>query len=368
MRIHQVQCHIVEHRLRTERIIVSAAGRHDLSRFLWVRVTDDRGLHGYGEAATTPLWSGESAETARAITDNLLAPAIVGHAFDHPRDVQRRLDAATFANPFTRSAVDTAVWDLWARSQNKRVCDLIGNRSPKPVPTRASVGCYDVPTTLRIAGEFWDAGIRTLKFKVGVPGFSDADRLKAVRDALGDAPVFTVDANGAYATPDEAVRALETMLAYRLALIEQPTRRDRISHLAQVRRRIAPVPILADEAIFTPDHLAEALDLDAFDILSIYPGKNGGFTHALDMIHTAQRAGKRCTIGSNLESDLGQAAMVTLASSLTVFPVEDLACDLGSAMYYDGSAVRPALPLHRGAMATPAGVGFGVEPLNELFL
>lgn len=363
MRIREIQCRIVDHRLREDRIVVSAAGRHNLSRFCLVEAISDEGVRGFGEAATTTLWSGESAETAAWIIESLLAPAVVGREMSHPAQVQPWLDAAVFGNSFARSAVDIAVWDVWARTQGKRVVELIGDREPIPVPTRASVGCYDVATTLRIAMEFWNAGIRTLKFKVGVPGFNDVDRLKAVRDALGSAPVLTVDANGAYATPDEAVRAVEAMLPYNLALVEQPTRRDRISHLAAVRRRVAPVPILADEAIFTPDHLAEALDLDAFDLLSIYPGKNGGFTHSLNMIQTAQRAGKRCTIGSNLESDLGQAAMVALASSLTAFPVEELACDLGSMMYYDTSSVKQPLTLRAGRMTPPTGIGFGADPV-----
>jgi muconate cycloisomerase len=362
IRITSVTSRIVEHRLRPERIVVSAAGRHDTSRFAWVTLTDADGTIGYAEAATVPLWSGELAETAKLIIDRVLAPVVVGKTFDHPSEAQPLLDAATFANAFARAAVDTAMWDLWAKQQNKRVAGLIGDRVPVPVPTRASVGCYDVPTTLRIAKEFWNAGVRTLKFKIGVPGFNDTDRLAAVRDELGDEPVFTVDANGAYATPDDAVRAIEAMLPYNLSLVEQPTRRDRISHLAAVRKRVAPMPILADEAVFTPDHLAEALDLDAFDLLSIYPGKNGGFTHSLAMVERAARAGKACTIGSNLESDLGMAAMVTLAASLKAFPVDRLACDLGSSLYYDASPTQPALTLQAGCMKVAMRPGFGVEP------
>ena len=146
-----------------------------------------------------------------------------------------------------------------------------------------------------------------------------------VRSASGSgkAPIFTIDANGAHATADEAVAAIEQLLPFDLALAEQPTPRDRIGLLAEVRRRV-PVPILADEAVFTPGHLEEALDRDAFDILSIYPGKNGGFSHSLAMARRVQQAGKVCAIGSNLETDLGQAAMVCLASSLSAFPVERL--------------------------------------------
>ena len=186
-------------------------------------------------------------------------------------------------------------------------------------------------------------------------------RLRAVRERLGPAPIFTIDANGAHATADEAVAAIEALLPFDLALAEQPTPRDRIGMLAEVRRRV-PVPILADEAIFTPGHLEEALDLDAFDILSIYPGKNGGFSHSLAMARRAQAAGKVCAIGSNLETDLGQAAMVCLASSLSAFPVERYACDLMGALFYEPSCVSPPIAYRDGRVQLPTGPGFGVVP------
>jgi len=195
-----------------------------------------------------------------------------------------------------------------------------------------------------------------------VPGIDDVARLRAVRESLGPEPVFTIDANGAHATADEAVRAIEALAPFDLALAEQPTPRDRIGLLAQVRRRVS-VPILADEAVFTPGHLAEALDLDAFDILSIYPGKNGGFTHSLAMARAAHAAGKACAIGSNLETDLGQAAMICLASGLAAFPVERYACDLMAALFYESSSVTPPIDYQDGRVQAPTGIGFGVEPL-----
>src|SRR5581483_3711859 len=165
------------------------------------------------------------------------------------------------------------------------------------IPTRVSIGAYPPDQPPRLPAESWGRGARTLKFKTGVPGLDDVARLRAVRERLGPAPVFTIDANGAYATAGEAVAAIESLLPFGLALAEQPTPRDRIGLLAEVRRRV-PVPILADEAVFTPGHLDEALELEAFDILSIYPGKNGGFSHSLAMARKAHAAGKACAIGS----------------------------------------------------------------------
>jgi muconate cycloisomerase len=360
--VRQLDARIVDHPVRSDGAIVSSLGRHVASRYLVVTVRDADGVCGYGEATTAPVWSGESTDTAKWITDEVLAPVVVGNRFDHPAEVSSVMDRQLHANSFTKAAIDIAMWDLWARLKSCSVSELIADRPPVPwIPTRVSIGAYPAAETVRLAVEFWEAGVRTLKFKTGVPGIDDVERLRAVRERLGDEPIFTIDANGAHATADEAVRAIEALEPFNLSLVEQPTRRDRLSALAEVRRRVS-TPIMADEAVFTPDELDEALDLDAFDVLSIYPGKNGGFTHSLAMAKRAQSAGKPCAIGSNLETDLGQAPHVALAASLSAFPVDRLACDIMGALFYSTSAVTPPIVFDHGRVALPQGPGFGVTP------
>jgi muconate cycloisomerase len=272
------------------------------------------------------------------------------------------MDRHLHANSFGKAAIDVALWDLWARQAGQAVTAMIADREPiRSIPTRVSIGCYPPEETTRLAEEFWSAGVRTLKFKTGVAGIDDVARLRAVRDRLGAEPVFTIDANGAYATVDDAVEAIEALEPFNVSLVEQPTRRDRLDALAAVRRRTKP-PIMADESVFTLDDLDEALELEAFDVLSVYPGKNGGFTHSLAMAKKAQAAGKKCAIGSNLETDLGQAPHVCLAASLTAFPVENIACDLMGSLFYAESSTSPPLKLVEGRVALPSGPGFGVVP------
>ncbi|MFA9480310.1 mandelate racemase/muconate lactonizing enzyme family protein [Phycisphaerales bacterium AB-hyl4] len=357
-----VRCHVCEHALRPEVVIRSHAGVHDRSRYLLVELVDADGCQGWGEAATTPIWSGEWAQTEAELVRGLLAPAIVGTSYEHPSELLTKLDAVCWGHPFTKAAVETAAWDLWARRQQRSVLELVADRPPSTsLPTRASIGAYPLEQTLRMATEFHARGIRCLKFKVGLPGVDDAVRLRAVREAVGSDVVFTLDANGGYPSADVALRALETMLPVGIALLEQPTPRDRLDLLAAVRRH-ASVPVMADEAIFTADQLAMALDLDAFDVLSVYPGKNGGFSNALAMARTAAAAGKGCAVGSNLETDVGLAAMTTLAAGCKAFDVERWPGDFASSLYYTGSAVHELLALEDGRIAVPDGPGFGVEP------
>ena len=360
--VAQIDARVVDFPVRMQGAIVSSLGRHTSSRYVVVTVRDKSNVCGYAEATTAPIWSGESAETAKWMIDSILAPLVVGAHFDHPSDAITLFDRTLHGNSFGKAAVDIALWDLWARKQNKSVSSMIADREPMvSVPTRVSIGAYPPDETVRLAVEFWEAGVRTLKFKTGVPGIDDVARLRAVRERLGDDPIFTIDANGAHATADEAVAAIESLAPFDLAVAEQPTRRDRLSVLADVRRR-SSVPIMADEAVFTPDDLREALDLEAFDILSIYPGKNGGFTHSLAMAKLAQQAGRPCAIGSNLETDLGQASHVCLAASLSAFPVDELACDLMGSLFYAQSAVTPPIAFECGRVALPTGPGFGVTP------
>ena len=85
-------------------------------------------------------------------------------------------------------------------------------------------------------------------------------------------------------------------------------------------------------------------------------------THALAMAQRAQQAGKACAIGSNLETDLGQAPNVCLAASLSAFPVARYACDLMGSLFYAVSAVTPPIRMEHGRVALPKGPGFGVIP------
>jgi muconate cycloisomerase len=80
------------------------------------------------------------------------------------------------------------------------------------------------------------------------------------------------------------------------------------------------------------------------------------------MAQLAQSAGVPCAIGSNLETDLGQAPNVCLAASLSAFPIDRFACDLMGAMFYKSSSVEPPIVFDRGRVTLPAGLGFGVTP------
>jgi muconate cycloisomerase len=367
LRIQSLDTRIMEHPLRKERIVVSHAGRHDRSRYLLVTVRNADGVPGYGEAATVPIWSGETAESAQCIVRDVLGPRIIGATFANPFELQGAMDSVCVGSPFARSAVDTAAWDMWARSQNKRVLDLITDRlGPKPPPqsilTRASIGDYEVDRTVELATAFWKEGIRVLKLKTGCDVKRDVARIRAIRNALGKKPVLTVDYNGAFSRDTvRAGDAIDAMARLDVAMVEQPMHRHNLVGMAELREKIS-VPLMIDEGVFTPHEFLDAYDLDAADIYSVYPGKMGGFGQAIVIADALRKLGLQCAVGSNLESDIGQAAMATLAAAIDTAGPQPFGHDLGSSLFYQRSSVTQPLKLQNGRLRVPTGPGFGVEP------
>ena len=106
----------------------TAHGEHATSPYVIVKMHTDAGLTGLGEATVSALWSGETQGTVLALIREYLAPALVGR---DPRDItaiRRTMDFLVKLNPFTKSALEMACWDLAGKSAGLPVWQLLGGR------------------------------------------------------------------------------------------------------------------------------------------------------------------------------------------------------------------------------------------------
>jgi muconate cycloisomerase len=184
-----------------------------------------------------------------------------------------------------------------------------------------------------------------------------------VRDAVGPDIRINVDVNGGWSVP-QAVREIARYAPLNLEYVEQPTPRWDIDALAEVRRAVE-VPIMADEAVFSVEHAAQAISKGVVDLISIYPGKNGGILKSRRISAMAAEAGIGCHIGSNLEWDLGTSAMCHLAAACANVSVTRFPVDILGPLYY---AVKPRMTpiqFERGTVHVPGGIGLGVQLCAE---
>ncbi len=360
MKITAVTTWVVEVPIRRALMITSALGVHSVSRVVVLRLETDAGVHGVGEATVTPAWSGETAWGAKALLDGYLAPAVIGLDVCAVPAALRAMDALAWGNPFAKSAIEMAMLDARGKAEGHPVYDLLGGPiRPLAIPIRFSLAARPAAETAAAARERVAWGHRTIKVKVGLDPRQDVERVLAVRDALGPEVHLTVDANGGWSEED-AVWALERMRPANLLLAEQPVRREDLEGMARVRRRVE-IPIMADESVFSPWDAEQVLRKEACDIISVYPGKNGGITVSREIAARAAERRVACAVGSNLELEPGTAAMCHLTVATPNVAAEAYHGDILGPLYQEASVARTPLRLEKGLAYCPDGPGLGLE-------
>jgi L-alanine-DL-glutamate epimerase-like enolase superfamily enzyme len=366
MSIASVTAEPIEGRIRPEVAIISSLGGHNAGSYVLVRVTDDEGRVGLGEANVTSVWSGETQAGVIALVRGELAPPLVGADPFDTAWIGQRMDRAVFANSFAKAAIEMALLDLQGKTLGVPVYKLLGGR-PSPADGEQGIRLKFVVGAVEpgLAGEraraMTDKGWRAIKVKVGRDPHPSADveRLRAVRRAIGEDVFLSVDANGGY-TAEQAIWAGRRFEELGVVLFEQPTRRGDHRSMARVRDHIG-IPVMADESVFTPADALEVIRAGAADVLSLYPGKHGGVRATQAIAQLAEAAGVVCTIGSNLEREVATAAMAHVTVATPNLVCERFPGDLIGPLYFDAALTRPGLEYTADRLRVPSGPGLGVE-------
>jgi muconate cycloisomerase len=343
--------------------IISSLGEHLRGNYVLVRLTDDAGRTGLGEASVTSVWSGETQAGTISLVREVLAPLVVGADPFDTEWISRRMDRAAFANSFAKGAVEMALLDLQGQVLGVPVYKLLGGKDADQAGIRLKfvVGAVDAELAAQRARRMVDRGWRSIKVKVGRHAHprTDVERLQAVREAIGPDVWLSVDANGGY-TVDQAVWVAPQLEKLDVALFEQPTPRGDHVGMAEVRRK-SGIPIMADESIFTPQDALEVIRHQAADVFSIYPGKHGGIRPTQQIAKLAEAAGIPCTIGSNLEREVATAAMAHVTVCTANIQCERFPGDLIGPIYYEESLSREPLRYQADRLWVPEGPGLGVQ-------
>ncbi len=337
----------------------TAHGEHAVSSYVIVKVHTDEGLTGLGEATVSALWSGETSGGTVAAIRDLLAHALKGMDPTRIHTVRARMDFLLKLNPFTKAAIEMALWDILGKSLGQPVWALLGGKVREEVPIKLMIGAFDPPAAVKLAERFLSWGVSALKVKVGLDAEGDLARVAAVRAVAGERIPIGVDGNCGWSVAT-ARRTIPRLDAHHLLFIEQPIPVDDPAAWTQLRR-VTTTPLMADESAF---HAAQAWHLAthrAVDIVSVYPGKNGGIAATAEAVHTARAAGLSCCMGSNLELGIGTAAMLHAAAALTDIRSEQWPADIIGPLYHETCLLKEPLTLGPRAARIPDGPGLGVE-------
>jgi len=359
IRVDSVQ--LREIRLPLKEALVSAAAAVADRRIILVELRTTEGESAWGEcvALEAPTYTSETVDTAWMVLRRWLVPALLGASWEKPEEVASLLEGTLRGHPMARAALEMPCWQLAAGSQGLSLVERLGG-TRKTVETGIALGfSEDQQAQAQKARKAAQEGYRRIRLKIA-PG-RDEEPVRTVLNALGglthplEIPL-AVDANGSYRLED--LPLLKRLDGAGLQLIEQPlSPKDFLGHRALQEELITPVCL--DESIHHPEDVRLMLELGAARAMNLKPGRVGGLTASLKIHDLCQEAGVPIFVGGMLETGIGRAYNVALAS----LPGCTLPGDLSpSAHYWRRDLVEPEWTMEDGLVTVPWGrPGLGVE-------
>ncbi len=302
-------------------------------------------------AAAKPFYSYETVGTAALILKEVLLPEILGRNLEGP-GAYMKMTGRFRGHPMAKATVENALWVLSALEQGKPLSALLGGEK-QSVVSGVSVGIQDTAEDLlRAIAAYLEEGYGRVKIKIK-PG-KDLSVVEAVRRRYPSLSLM-VDANGAYRLSDSAL--FEALDERHLMMIEQPLAPGDVVDHAKLQARVK-TPLCLDESIRSPYFARVAAELGACRIINVKQGRVGGLS-AAKAIHDVARANKMGVwCGGMLETGIGRAVNVALASLPNFIYPNDISA---SNRYWKRDLVDPPFSLNPdGTIDVPSGPGLGI--------
>ena len=337
-----------------------------------VRLTTDDGSEGFGQISTY------DADISATVFHRKITPYALGK---DPADIDNLVDQCIEANykfPWSYvcralTGLDTAIWDLLAKRQNKSVCQLLGG-TPKPIPAYGSSMRRDITPedeADRLVRLRDSQGYRAFKIRIGKVNGHDQDQwpgrtekvVPTVRKALGDNVSLLVDANSCY-TPPKAVEAGKMLEDNNVCHFEEPCPYWQLEWTAQVTAALKKIDVAGGEQDNDLAQWRRMIKMHAVDIVQPDICYVGGLTRALRVAAMANNVGLPCVSHSaNLAMvtvfTLHMLAIIPNAGPYIEFAIEPWPWQFG--------IFEPELKVRDGMVNFPSGPGWGVT-INKKWL
>lgn len=334
----------------------TAQGDHLTRTAVLVEITADDGTVGWGEnvAPEGSFYTGETREVSVAHMRDVLVPSLVGETDDDWDDDEEP------SMPMADHALSSALADIDARQRGIPLSAALGRRNVRLVPVGAVVGLHStVEATVTEAVQRAAEGYPRIKLKI-TPG-RDRDVVAAVRAALPATVDVHVDANGSYGPGD--IGHLAFLDEFGVGLVEQPFPAADLQSHAALSRAVS-TPVCLDESVGGIVDAMNAVASAACSVINVKPSRVGGFHAATAILRLCAENGIDAWVGGMLESGIGRAGCLALATH----PACTMTADLSASSRYFESDVTQPFELENGCLRVPDGPGLGVEPLAEVLI
>ena len=324
--------------------IATAHGSISQRQGLLVGTDDAEAPAGVGEATPLPGWT-ESFSTCK---ERLTTAAESGG--------QATLDPT--ATPAAAHAIECANLDARGRRENKSLASLLRAEAfpdatpelPNRVPLNSVIGDKSVADTVEAATAAVEGGYDCLKLKLGSrPLTADCDRVRAVREAVGDSVAIRIDVNGAW-TAETALEAIETLAPLAIEYIEQPLAAESLQAHGKLRNR--GVDIAVDESL-AAHSVEQVIETGAADVVVCKPMAVGGPARTAQAAATARQAGVEPVVTTTIDGVVARTAAVHVAAAIPAVG----ACGLATGALLQRDLAADPVEISDGAAVVPSDGG-----------
>jgi L-alanine-DL-glutamate epimerase-like enolase superfamily enzyme len=321
---------------------------------LLVEIRTRQGLVGWGEASPYRAIVGETRETGVAAAREL-RPLLLGRDALAIRPLMAALDAHLPHHATLKSAIDMALHDLAAQACGLPLYAYLGG-ARRELETDLTIGICAPERAGEKALAYQAMGFRMIKVKLGLDDAADLRRLTLIRQAVGPGTILRIDANQGW-DRSRARRNLEAFAPLDIQFCEQPCRAADLQGMAEVSRH-SPIPVMADESVFSAEQALEIIRQDAAPYFNIKLCKAGGLEGARRLAAVAEAGHRPCMLGCMSESRLGITAAAHFASAHGIIQF----CDLDSCLEHAEDRIEGGVGFQGGRITLPETPGIGARP------
>lgn len=319
-----------------------------------LEVIDENGNSGFGEgvAFSSPWYTEETVETSLHMIASFLIPLLKKNQIQHPQDVNG-LFRSVRRNQMAKAALETAIWDLYAKSEGKPLAQLIGGTS-KRIPSGVVVATDSIQKALEQIESYAKDGYQ--RFKIKINPQMDLEFLRDIRRHYPDIALMA-DANSAYTLKD--IETLKALDQFNLLMIEQPLAHDDIIEHAILQKEMR-TPICLDESIVTFEDARKAVELGSCKVINIKIGRVGGLSEAIRIHDFCLERQIPVWCGGMIEFGVSRAHNIALASMPGFTIPGDISA---SSRFWEEDIIKPEVTVDNGWIDVPhePGIGFQIN-------
>ena len=279
---------------------------------IFVRITTEEGVFGVGEASPFGPVTGESPQTVIAALEQF-RPALIGMEATDLEGIHAVMDRILAHNTSAKCAIDIALHDIIGKAMGLPLYKVLGGSNPT-IENDITIHIEKPAVMADLARKYVARGYRVLKIKTGINPEEDVEAVRLIREAVGPNVRLRIDANQGYDLCT-AVRVLEELKRLGVEAAEQPLPGWDVDGMAQLRRRISGIQIMADESVHDFHDAHRVIRAEAADVINIKLMKCGGLYPAMKINAAAEAAGLSCMLGCMADTKIAITAAMSLMAA-----------------------------------------------------